>query len=623
MTRLTGKLFLCFLIFIVLFTAGCGQDPEPNDRTAPSGTDFASNWDPALAEPARLIDVLPDSTVAYIRIPTLWGLLAAPKSSALAPALGSEANRDTVMLLQQRIPEVMEKEFGEFAPLMSLLFETLRSPLEIALVGEGPQPLEADLVIEARLALDSVDELNELLGRYAAPGSPFQQLEEAGPEQAGQLLVGMFPMFYQFDAQTQRVRMVGGMSAGIENFDQAQSWSDANATPLKEREASVDDSGHGLMIWADGTRLMPVLEQMAGREAVAELANLGVLNMEEFSLAYGSQNGKARLSLFGRGKDGPIWDFGLPSQGSSAIPIAGRADYVVGWVMPDYGWIDDTWRALSPDASRQIRELNGQAKEATGLSLADWANAFAGRWTLVGDDSGTVLVHEPMRPEVWSRLIEALGERFEVRQSEAQSQGQTVRHLVIPGMSAPELLPEAAGAQDLILRFVLERAMAVGTHVYWMEDDEGRRILTTVPQVLRDRTALRGGATVSGWLSQTGVEQESAALFGAIDVANAPRRNYYSYLSILQALGDMLDTTVDLHAFPSVHELNLADHGSVGVELRYSDGTLGMVFVFENHPGDILYSGAGGAGSIAMLAVLTAIAVPAYQDYVERARAMD
>ena len=50
--------------------------------------------------------------------------------------------------------------FGDFAPLISLLLETLRSPLEIALVGEGEQPLEADLVIEARLAMDSVDELN-------------------------------------------------------------------------------------------------------------------------------------------------------------------------------------------------------------------------------------------------------------------------------------------------------------------------------------------------------------------------------------------------------------------------------------------------------------------------------
>ena len=144
-------------------------------------------------------------------------------------------------------------------------------------------------------------------------------------------------------------------------------------------------------------------------------------------------------------------------------------------------------------------------------------------------------------------------------------------------------------------------------------------MLATVPQVLRDRTLLRGDESVHEWLGRTGVEHRSAALYGAIDVANAPRRNYYGYLSILQALGDMLDTSVDLHAFPCAHELNLADHGSVGVELRYSAGALGLALVFENHPGDVLYSGAGGAGSIAMLAILTAIAVPACQDYVQRA----
>ncbi len=350
------------------------------------------------------------------------------------------------------------------------------------------------------------------------------------------------------------------------------------------------------MVWADGTRLMPALEQMASPDDLAELRELGVLGLKEIALAYGSQAGKARLSLVARGEDGPLWDYGLPAIGPSTLPIAGQADYVAGWVVPDYAWIDTVWRALSPDAPNQIKALDGLANETTGLSLADWSNAFAGRWTLIGDGSGTTLVQEPTQPEAWSRLIDGLSERFDVRQSEVESQGRTLRHLIIPGVSVPDMLPEANDLPEQLLRVLAERMMTIGTHVHWMEDGQGRRILATVPQTLRDRIALIGEQDVADWLGRTGVAHDSAAVFGAIEIANAPRRNYYAYLTLLQAMGDALDTDVDLHSFPSAHELGLADHGSIGMEMHYGDGSLGLALVFENYPGDVDLQRHGRAG---------------------------
>jgi len=616
------KLLLTALTALTLLVIGCDQGGIDTDERAPAAA-VASSWDVALADSAGLIDVLPDSTLAYVRIPTLWGLLAAPKAGALESALGSPANRDTVMALQARIPEVMEEEFGDFAPLISLLLATLRSPLEIALVGEGAQALEADLVIEARLAMDSVDELNTLLGEYTSPSSPFQQLQAASADQPGQLLVGLFPMFYQFDADTQRVRMVGGMSAAIENFEQAQAWTAQGQTALKQREQQVDDSGHGLMVWADGTRLMPALEQMASPDDLAELRELGLLGLKELALAYGSQRGKARLSLVARGDGGPIWDFGVPAPGRSAVTLSGQADYVAGGVVPDFAWVESVWQALSPTADRQIRDADEMAVETTGIGLAGWLNAIAGRWTLIGDDSGTYLVHEPTVPEAWSTLIRGLSERFDVRQTETSHEGQRLRHLTIPGLSVPDMLPEAEDMQQQVARFIMERMMAIGTHVHWMEDEQGHRVLAAVPQILRDRLALAGETGVNDWLNGAGLNQGTAAVFAAIEVADAPMRNYYSYLTLLQALGDVLDTEIDLNGFPSAHELGLADHGSVGMEVQYADGAFGLGLVFENHPGDVIYSGAGGLTGIAVVGVLAAIAIPAYQDYAERARSSE
>jgi hypothetical protein len=263
------------------------------------------------------------------------------------------------------------------------------------------------------------------------------------------------------------------------------------------------------------------------------------------------------------------------------------------------------------------------AVETTGIGLAGWVNAVAGRWTLIGDDSGTYMVHEPVAPEAWSALIDGLGERFEVRQTETTHAGQRLRHLIIPGVSVPDMLPEAQDMQQQVARFIMERVMAIGTHVHWMEDEQGHRVLAAVPQILRDRLALAGETRVGDWLTGAGVNQPTAAVFGAIEVADAPMRNYYSYLTLLQALGDVLETEVDMNAFPSAHELGLADHGSVGMEIQYSDGTLGLALVFENHPGDVIYSGAGGLTGIAVVGILAAVAVPAYQDYAQRARSSE
>jgi hypothetical protein len=614
----TKQLLLTALTTLCLLIVGCEQDQNQSEPAAPMN---ASNWDRALAEPARLIDVLPATTLAYVRIPTLWGLVTAPKSSALASALGSEANRETVMALQARIPELLEEELDEFAPLLSLLLAELRSPLEVALVGDGPQPLEADLVIEARLALDSVEEVNALFSQYASPSSPFQQLQAADEGQPGQLLLGLFPMFYDFDADSQRLRLVGGMAANIEDFEAARTWSASSETALKQREQAIDDSGQGLMVWADGTRLMPALEQMADPQAVAQLRELGLLGLSEFALAYGSQDGKARFSLVARGSDGALWDMAPPGGAPSSVPISADADYIAGLSVPDYAWVDALWRRLDPNAEDEMAAIDAELEELTGLRLADFIDALAGRWMLVSDQSGGWAVQEPSAPAAWPKLLEGLSARFDLTQREVEHEGQTLRHLTIPGLSMPDMLPVADSPGERTARFLAERTMAIGSHIHWMEDGEGRRILAAVPQVLRDRLTLSGEQTAADWLANKGLTATSA--FGAIEVANAPRRNYYTYLALLQGLGDIFDTPIDLHAFPSAHELGLATRGGIGFEATWADGTVGLGLVFENHPGELLYSGAGGFGGVAMVAILAAIAIPAYQDYVDRAAASE
>ena len=79
------------LIALLLFVVACGQ--EQNDSSSSSDRSFTNAWDEAISERARLYEVLPDSTLAYVRVPNLWGMLAAPKSGSLGTGIGQFGQR--------------------------------------------------------------------------------------------------------------------------------------------------------------------------------------------------------------------------------------------------------------------------------------------------------------------------------------------------------------------------------------------------------------------------------------------------------------------------------------------------------------------------------------------------
>ncbi len=217
-------------------------------------------------------------------------MLAAPKSGALAPALGSQANAQTIAALQARIPEVMTAEFGPAAPLLTLLLETLRSPLEVDLVGEGPQPMEAEIVIEGRFAFESVDALNALLSDVTEPGGLLQLLQPASDDQPEQILAGVFPIFYAFDPVTQRVRLVGGMAAQPESFGRSRSWPENPESPMRGFHDRIDAGSHGLFVRADVTRLTPLMQQTLPPDEIEELDGNAFLGGRARNLLFANNN---------------------------------------------------------------------------------------------------------------------------------------------------------------------------------------------------------------------------------------------------------------------------------------------------------------------------------------------
>ncbi|QKK01528.1 MAG: pilin [Pseudomonadota bacterium] len=606
---------MTLLVVLVAATIGCERP-----RSIDSGPmNEPSAWDDALADRARLIDALPADTMAYLRLPGIWGMFSAPKSSALGAGLDTPANREAISALQARLPEVLAADLGQLAPLLTLLLESLRSPLEFALVGDGPQPLEADLVIEGRFDFDTVAELDAALAELTGQAALLQLLEPAEGDGPGQILATMFPIFYDFDATTRRARFLTGMGASAERLEASYQWQSPTGTlPMQVYEQQIDASRFGFYLWADMARLGPLMRQGLDPQQLAQFEALGVFATRQLALGYGSSDGKARLALLAEGRQGRAWELTLPPAAPIGIDSSGEPRVVAGLRVPDSDWLQQLAAIMGGESETELSEISAHLEAEIGLDLNAVLDSFAGRMIFIDDDNGGYLVHDAASIEHWTAFWDALAQRFEIRQAIIQAGGTDIHHLTIPGISLDEEMGSLSAANPA-LSFVLGRLMRIGTHLFWMREDD-RILIAAVPQVLMARLDHPGNVAVGQWLADAGMTTDRAALFGALGVDGAPRRNYYGYISSLLSLADMLDIRIDVADFPTARELALPEAGTVGFAIDYADGQLGVRLTFENHPGDLLYAGGGSLVGVAAVGILAAVAVPAYQDYQMRAK---
>ncbi|NBB92106.1 MAG: hypothetical protein GVY32_02935, partial [Gammaproteobacteria bacterium] len=358
------SILLALLVAVVLATVGCERSAAP-EEDLPQGGEF-SDWDPAVADRARLVDALPAETIAYLRLPGVWGLAAAPKDSAIGKGLDTPANREAIASLQARLPEVLAAELGPLAPVLTLLLDDLRSPLEIALVGDGPQPLEADLLIEGRFDFDSVAGLDAALAELAGQAAMLQLIEPAEGEGPGQILATMFPIFYEFDPDTRRARFLTGMSASAEGLAASYEWSAPDAHPMRAFERQIDASGHGLFLWADMARLGPMMRQGLQDEQLAQFEALGVFATRQLAMGYGSSAGKGRLAVLAEGREGRAWELTLPPSPRTGFLSSGQAGVAFGLTIPGYDWMQRLAASLGEDAETQMAGVSDRLEAEIG-----------------------------------------------------------------------------------------------------------------------------------------------------------------------------------------------------------------------------------------------------------------
>lgn len=573
-----------------------------------------------LSVAAVLHTQLPDSAAVYVRVPTLWGLLGAPNGTTLDRATNSAPYVNAL----QNIREGMGTNLAPLLPAEAqaafrLLMVHARSPIELAALPAGdPQNPMPGLLGTLRVDIADVQALNTLLGALADSHPMLELSVPLSPDAAGILSLAGQPLHVEFDQGESRVWLALGNTPDLATRLRAQLKSNP-AHVMHGLERDIDASGQGLFMWADPGRLADIARAAGDTQQAAQLAMLKMSGVTGMAAGVGSANGIQHVKV---ALDMPRSGFRALVPGMQHLPkvrAAGTPRAVVMLALPtaqDFAAIESTVTMnMDQDDLQGYREFKARFTERVGVPPEGILDIVGQDLTLLWDEAGNYAALRLKDPRRFQQMIDNLAKQFELRYEQRQINGRTYHHLVVPSLEQPADTPD--DATDPGTRLVA-RVMGTPAHLYWVEEQD-YLLLDSLPQALIDRGYVGERVAVDEWLRNTQrLDAQGALLLASGRTEDLPQLMYRFDLELLNWLGDVTQTEVDLFAMPTAREAGLPREGSISLKMTSSDTRFGVQLDFESNPMEVLFAG-GGSGAV-MAGIAAAIAIPAYQSYIDEAR---
>lgn len=566
-----------------------------------------------VVEAPWLRDHLPDDALAYLRIPHIYGLFTSPKGSVLDPALRSSANLRSIKSIRQGISDNVLPLIPAFDdPALRLLERHLQSPIEVAIVtGAAPS-----VVMSLHLDLRSNTELQEVFDVISATNPAIGLTVPLNENGIGQVMAAGMPTFIQFDDATGRLLVNAGPAVMAESFAVLLETIVPNDDhAMRTLEMRVDESGQGFFHWINAARAIPMMQMMMQPDQLAEFTATGLDKVDAAAMGWGVANGKGRISFVANLPSGG--DRGLLPYVNNDITArsVGNPDGLILLSLPtaaEFARLESKLfdNAEVDDQSAWLR-AKASLRENFDFSVEELLEAVGPELLVIFDEAGDYSAIRLRDAGRWKRLVNSIAKKINSKPEKKRVGSRTFYHWRLssvfgdPGDTLAEKTPWLAE--------LLKRQQE---HVFWTEDGD-YLYFASIPQILIDRAALRPQTDVGSWLAETQrIDAESAILSVSGTSQKLPRRLYATYVEILQFLADIGKADFDIWSMPTAAQLQLRRTGTLGFTASLGDPMIAAEFTFENNPGEML----GGVGGVAMVGVVAAIAIPAYQDYTIRAK---
>jgi Tfp pilus assembly major pilin PilA len=597
-----------------VFLAGCHKDESSSVTASSTAKVDAVLANQHVAAPAWLAERLPDDAIAYLRIPSPWGLVAAPDGRALDPLLASAAHVKAIDAIKTAFANDPTIARTGWQPLVRFFLDDLASPLEVAALGMNKVASPAtNALITFKVRYTNVDELNKAVTALATiPSVQLQATFDANGD--AQLNVGGKPAFAHFDAADQRVMVLAGMSANAtELADQIKKLT-PHAHAMRASESRIDQSGQGFFLWLSIESLRP-MASMALSAPDKKFANDIVTQTRSVALGWGTVNGKGRVSLLLDAPGAKLLRYLPRSAKQTTVASSGEPHWVVALSLPTAEEFAQIQQAVGDDfgaqAAQSMTDALDKIKDYLGFDAKDLLAALGPELATVGDDAGTYTAVRLRDAVKFNALIDQLVAKFRLPYQTRDVAGIKIHYLTVPSFGA-----SSPNDQNTFLNLFLR----LNRHYYWIESD-GNLLFADIPQTLIDYHTAKSHQPVGAWLTQRqGLDDKQSLLSLSTRTQNTQRALYSVYLQGLQALADISGAQIDLFAMPTPDQIALPRDGALGMQVHASNDDAGIDFVFEQSPFEVLTSSNGSMASVAVIAIVAAVALPAYQDYTVRAQ---
>ena len=609
------------LAFIVLITA-CSDNnkADTSSKQAAVATQHTTPTYPLsnISQKAWLREQLPNNALAYARVPSVWYLFSG-QDNGFKYAQGNPSFVEQVKKIQTAVKQTLFTHFTLDNGLAKFLLQHLDGPIEAAVLQPEIGQMMPVVALASQLKFSSLADFNTAFSAMANEEEMLTISQASDDSGHGEFMFQQVKVLYYFDQQTGRFSLFGGIGVESQSLKNIKNGLVANPQhPMFTSEITMDSSGLGLFVWLNPKIILPAVMPMIGEQQVAQLKVLGVADINGIALGYGASDGKTRLKA--------LIDMPKVAMRQYLPAINNQINLNSSGQLNSFALLSLPTAADLVNFEQGLLTITGQLPESYQAFKTSLKNEFE-----ISLDELLVL----LGPEVFyfsdqisefsalkvndETKLNALLTKLQTKKLIELSQHKAQGALIYQATSTGDMMN---GLYESIFKdapWLAETLTKVKSRSYWLVED-GYLIFSSIPQPLIERSLYQDKQSINTWLSKHQKQNLSGSLLAySTTIDNLSRNSYHIYLAVLQFLADVSGAEFDIFSLPLANELAFAERGTIGVQLDLADPFIALEFTFEQSAFDILYGGA--YQSTAVIGILAGIAIPAYQDYTERAKA--
>lgn len=609
------------LAFIVLITA-C-SDNNKADIPAKQPAVVTQQTTPTyslshISQKAWLREQLPNNALGYARVPSVWYLFSG-QDNGFKYAQGNPSFVEQMKKIQTAVKQTLFTQLTLDNGLTKFLLQHLDGPIEAAVLQPEIGQMMPVIALASQLKFSSLADFNAAFLAMANE-EPMLTLSQATDDSGhGEFMFQQVKVLYYFDEQTGRFSLFGGIGVESQSLMNIKNALVANAQhPMFTSEQAIDSSGLGLFVWLNPKIILPAVMPMIGEQQVDQLKVMGVGEINGIALGYGVSGGKTRLkALIDMPKVG-MREYLPAIKNQINLTSSGQLNSFALLSLPTAADLRNFEQGLITITGKlppSYQEFKTSLKDEFDVSLDELLTLLGPEIIYFSDQVSEFSALKVNDETKLNALLTKLQMKKIIELSQHKTQGAVIYQAVSTGEMMNGLYETMfKGAPQLA-----EILVKVKSRSYWIVED-GYLIFSSIPQPLIERSLYQDKQSIDAWLSAHQKQNLSGSLLAySTTIDNLSRNSYHIYLAVLQFLADVSDAEFDIFSLPLANELAFAEQGTIGVQLDLADPFIALEFTFEQSVFDIFYGGA--YQTTAVIGILAAVALPAYKDYTEKAKA--